>query len=128
MRKLGGTITFASRYEDGSISVPDEVTTDGAAAYPPALAAVLPGVLHETGKAVQQRIERDHQHLKGRLRPLRGFKTLTGARVRCGGHAFLRNLRGGFYDLGRPIDAVTTALWLPVVRGWNSLTGTLLGR
>ncbi len=41
--------------------IPDEVTTDAAAAYPPALAAVLPDVLHETGKAVQQRIERDHQ-------------------------------------------------------------------
>ena len=34
--------------------VPAEVTTDGVAAYPPALASALPGVLHETGKAVQQ--------------------------------------------------------------------------
>jgi IS6 family transposase len=36
--------------------VPDAVTTDGAAAYPPALATALPPVLHETGKVVQQRI------------------------------------------------------------------------
>ena len=42
--------------------VPDEVTTDGAAAYPPALATALPPVLHETEKRVQQRSERDHQH------------------------------------------------------------------
>jgi hypothetical protein len=34
------------------------------------------------------------------LRPLRGFKTLSGARVLCRAHAFLRNLRGGFDDLG----------------------------
>ena len=120
--------TFLRRAIEATGVVPNEVTTDGAAAYPPALATVLPGVLHETGKAIQQRIERDHQHLKGRLRPLRGFKTLTGARVLCRGHAFLRNLRGGFYDLGRPIDAVTTALRPPVVRAWDTLTGTLLGR
>jgi IS6 family transposase len=36
--------------------IPDAVTTAGAAAYPSALAAVLPGALHETGKQVQQRI------------------------------------------------------------------------
>jgi transposase-like protein len=67
--------------------VPDEVATDGAATYPPALATALPPVLHETGKRVQQRIERDHQHLKGRIRGMRGFKTLAGARVLCRAHA-----------------------------------------
>jgi hypothetical protein len=36
---------------------------------------------------------------------MRGFKTLAGVRVVCRGHAFLRNLRGGFYDLGRPVAA-----------------------
>ncbi len=108
--------------------IPDEVTTDGAAAYPPALAAVLPGVLHEAGKAVQQRIERDHQHLKGRLRPMRGFKTLAGAQVLCAGHAFLRNLRGGFYDLGRRVDAIAAPSQPPVVQAWAALTGVLLGR
>jgi hypothetical protein len=35
------------------------VTTDKAAAYPVALCAVLPGVEHETGKMLQQAIERD---------------------------------------------------------------------
>jgi transposase-like protein len=52
------------------------VTTDGAAAYPPALAAVLPAVLQETGKAPQQRIARDHQHRKGRVRGMRGCSAL----------------------------------------------------
>lgn len=61
--------------------IPGAVTTDGAAAYPPALAAALPPVAHETGERVQQRSERDHQHLKGRLRSLRGCKTVAGARV-----------------------------------------------
>jgi len=44
---------------------PHRVTTDKAAAYPPALGAVVPEVEHITGKAEQQGIERDHQHLKG---------------------------------------------------------------
>jgi len=94
-RATADAAAFFRRTIEATGVVPDEVTTDGAAAYPPALAAVLPGVLHETGKAIQQRIERDHQHLQGRLRPTRGFKTLAGARVLCRGHAFLRNLRGG---------------------------------
>jgi hypothetical protein len=40
-----------------------------------------------------------------RLRPMRGFKTLAGARLICRAHAFLRNLRAGFYDLGRRFAA-----------------------
>lgn len=112
---------------DATSVVPVEVTTDRAAAYPPALAVALPPVAHEVGKAVQQRIERDHQHLKGRLRPTRRFKTLAGARVLCQGHAFLRNLRGGFYDLGRWVDAMAVAP-PPVVQAWAALTGILLGR
>jgi len=119
---------FFRRAIEATGVVPDEVTTDCAAAYPPALDAVLPGVLHETGKAVQQRIERDHQHLKGRLRPTRGFKTLAGARVLCRGHAFLRNPRNGFYDLGRLVDAVALSSQPPVLRAWAALTDTLLGR
>ena len=98
----------------------------GAATYPPALAAVLPGITHETGKRVQQRIERDHQHLKGRLRPMRGFKTLAGARVLCRAHAFLRNLRGGFYDLGRVIGVATSPVLPAMVLAWEALTADLL--
>ena len=79
---------------------PFTVTTDKAAIYPPALAAVLPGVEHVAGKAAQQRIERDHGHLKGRYGPMRGFKQARSAQVVCAGHGFLRNLRDGFYQLG----------------------------
>jgi hypothetical protein len=59
---------------------------------------------------------------------MRGFQTLAGARVLCRGHAFLRNLRGGFYDLGRRSDAETLAPQPPVVQAWATLTGQLLGR
>jgi transposase-like protein len=115
--------TFFRRAIAATGVIPDEVTTDGAAAYPPALAAALPPVVHETGKRVEQRIERDHQHLKGRMRGMREFKTLAGARVLCRAHAFLRNLRGEFYDLGRWVDAVALS-----PQPWAALTSTLLGR
>ena len=59
---------------------------------------------------------------------MRGFKTLVGARVLCRGHAFLRNLRGGFYDLGRMVGATAASPVPPSVRAWDALTGILLGR
>src|SRR3712207_9135942 len=43
--------------------------------YPPALRAVLPNAEHRTSKYLNNGLERDHQHLKGRLRPMRWFKT-----------------------------------------------------
>ena len=120
--------TFFRRAIASTGGLPDEVTTDCAAAYPPALAAALPPVAHETGKRVQQRVERDHQHLKGRLGPMRGFKTLAGARVFCRAHAFLRNLRARFYDLGRPVDATAAPPLPSVVQAWEDLTSVLLGQ
>ena len=87
---------------------------------------MLSAALHETGKAPQQRIERDHQHLKGRVRGMRGFKTLAGAKVFCRAHAFLRNLRGGFYVLGRMLGASPQPTVPPTVSGWEALTADLL--
>jgi transposase-like protein len=69
---------------------PHTVTTDKAAAYPPALRVVLPEADHITGKMVQQTIERDHHQLKGRTRTMRGFQTLVCAQVVCAGHGFMR--------------------------------------
>ena len=46
----------------------------------------------------------------------------------CRGHAFLRNLRGGFYDLGRLVAALPVPPEPPVVQAWAVLTGSLLGR
>jgi transposase-like protein len=118
--------TFFRRAIETTGVPPTEVTTDSAAAYPPALAAVLPGVLHETGKMVQQRIERDHQHLKGRVRGMRGFTTLAGARVLCRAPAFLRSLRQGFYDLGCTREATPRRVAPAMVSAWETLTADLL--
>jgi len=118
--------TFFRRAIEATGVAPTEVTTDCAAAYPPTLAAVLPAALHETGKAPQQRIERDHQHLKGRVRGMRGVKTMSGARVFCRVHAFLRNIRSGFYDLGRMLGASSQRTVPTTVSGWEALTADLL--
>ena len=120
--------TFFRRATETPGVAPSAVTTDCAAAYPPALATVLPDIEHATGKAIQQRIERDHQHLKGRLATTRGFKSLAGARVLCRAHAFLRNPRGGFYDLPWRLGAATAPLTPPMQRAWDALTTELLAR
>ena len=52
--------TFLTRAVERTEVTPTLAPTDKAVIYPPALAAVLPGVKRITGKLVQQRIERDH--------------------------------------------------------------------
>jgi transposase-like protein len=116
---------FRSALESTGVT-PHTVTTDKAAAYPPALAEVLPEVEHLTGKAVQQRIERDHQHLKGRLKVFRGCKTAGGAQRFCQAHGFLRNLRNGFYRLGAAPRDPKEAIVPQLVRAWEALTAQLL--
>jgi len=93
------TLFLARAVEETGVR-PHTATTDKAAIYPPALAAVLPGVAQRAGKAEQQAIERDHQHLKGRYRPMRGFTALRCAQTVRAGHGFVRNLRDGFSRLG----------------------------
>jgi len=48
-------------------------------------------------------LETDHGRLKARLRPMRGLKRDRTARVIVAGHAFVQNLRRGFYDLGTDV-------------------------
>ena len=89
-----------------------EVTTDRYRVYPRVLDELLPGAFHDTEVHANNPLETDHGRLKARLRPMRGLKTDRTARVIVAGHAFVQNLRRGFYDLGtdvpsasRPADA-----------------------
>jgi len=104
---------------------PHRVTTDTAAAYPPALRAVVPEAEHITGKMEQHGIERDHQHLKGRTRSMRGFQQLGCAQVVCDGHGFMRNLRDGFYRLGEPTGDPRIPHAPRLMRAWDDLTHRL---
>jgi transposase-like protein len=105
---------------------PQQVTTDKAAAYPPALQAVLPDAEHVTGKGAQQTIERDHQHLKGRIHGMRGFKTDSTAQIVCSGHGFMRSLRDGFYTLGVVMGDPRIPRPPRLMRAWDALTAQLL--
>jgi IS6 family transposase len=79
---------------------PFEVTTDRYRVYPPVLEGLLPAAFHDTEVHANNSLEADRARLKARLRPTRGLKRDHAARGDRRGHAFVQNLRGGFYDLG----------------------------
>ena len=55
--------------------IPDRVTTDGHDSYPRAIRTELgKRVRHRTSRYLNNRLEQDHRGLKGRYRPMRGFK------------------------------------------------------
>jgi hypothetical protein len=58
-------------------AVPAEVITDRAPTYPRVLDETWPVAWHHTERYANNRVEADHAQLKGRLRPMRGIKTLT---------------------------------------------------
>jgi transposase, IS6 family len=101
---------------------PEVVTTDKAAAYPPAVAQVLPEAEHLTGTLEQQRIERVHGHVKSRLRSMRWFKTWGTAALFCRVHGFLRNLLQGFYAWGIVLGDPRRPQAPRLMRAWAELT------
>jgi transposase-like protein len=71
---------------------PDRVTTDGHDSYPRAIRTELGRtVRHRTSQYMNNRIEQDHRGIKGRYRPMRGFKCPRSAARFCRGHDELRN-------------------------------------
>jgi transposase-like protein len=91
---------------------PIEVTTDRYRIYPRVLDEMLPAAFHDTEAHANNPLETDHGRLKARLRPMRGLKRDRTARVIVAAHAFVQNLRRGFYDLGtdvRPPFRLTAA-------------------
>src|SRR3954447_5441678 len=72
---------------------PDRVTTDGHDSYPRAIRTELgKGVRHRTSRYLNNRLEQDHRGIKGRYRPMRGFKCPRSAARFCRGHDELRNV------------------------------------
>ena len=82
---------------------PGEVTTDRYRVYPRVLDELLPAAFHSPEVHANNPIETDHGRLKARLRSMRGLKRDRTARVIVAGHAFIQNLRRGFYDLGTDV-------------------------
>jgi transposase-like protein len=90
---------FFERAIDAIRVTPSEVVTDRAPTYPMVLDELLPVAWHRTDQYANNRIEADHGVLKSRLRPMRGLKQDRNARVIIVGHAFVRNIRRGHYEL-----------------------------
>jgi transposase-like protein len=124
-RDTVAAIIFLTRAIDGTGVRPHTATTDKSPIHPAAFRVVLPEVRHVKGKVIQQAIERDHQHLKGRYRPMRGFKRIECAQTICSGHGFIRNLRTGFYRLGVPQGDPRLPQPPRVMGAWSELTHAL---
>ena len=86
-------------------TIPAEVTTDLAPAYPRVLDELIPSALHTVERYANNPVETDHGRLKARLRPMRGLKRHRSARTLAAGHAFVQNLRRGHYELATDVPA-----------------------
>ena len=89
-------LTAAKRFLRSAMAVtgviPDRVTTDGHDAYPQAIQMELGSrVRHRTNCYLNNRLEQDHRGIKGRCRPMLGFKSIPSARRYCRSHDELRN-------------------------------------
>ena len=84
-------------------TIPAEVTTDRAPAYPRVLDELIPSALHNVERYANNPVETDHGRLKARLRPMRGLKRHRSVRIISAGHAFVQNLRRGHYELATDI-------------------------
>jgi putative transposase len=72
--------------------IPDRVTTDGHDAYPRAIRTVLgKRVRRRTSRYLNNRLEQNHRGIKGRCRPMLGFKSTRSAGRYCRGYDELRN-------------------------------------
>jgi transposase-like protein len=95
--------TAARRFFNHAIGAtnvtPTEIVTDRAPTYPVVLEDLLPAALHRTDRYANNGIETDHGRLKARLRPMRGLKQDRSATVVIAGHAFVKNVRRGHYEL-----------------------------
>jgi transposase-like protein len=98
-RNAGAAQTFFERAISETGVRPSRVTTDKAKCYPPALREIVPDAEHRRSRYLNNGVERDHGHLKQRLRPMRGFKQANSVDTLSRGHALMQNLRNGFSDL-----------------------------
>src|SRR6202790_2659791 len=72
--------------------IPSRVTTDGHDSYPRAIRTELnKNVKHRTNQYLNNWIEQDHRGIKGRYRPMRGFKRHDSAARFCRGYDELCN-------------------------------------
>jgi hypothetical protein len=86
-------------------SHPSRSRPTGTASTPASSRSWIRRLLHRTEAHANNSLETDHGRLKARPRPMRGLKRDRTARVIVKGHAFIQNLRRGFYDLGTEVPS-----------------------
>jgi putative transposase len=85
---------------------PTRVTTDGHDSYPKAIRSELgKHVKHRTSRYLNNRLEQDHRGIKGRYRPMRGFKCVPSAARFCRGYDEHRNFLRPRPSHHQPISA-----------------------
>ena len=115
-RDAASARAFFERALAASDAAPTRITSDKAKCYPPALRTLLPTAEHRCSKYLNNGLERDHQFLKGRVRPMRRFKMPATASTFCRGHALIRNLGRGFSGL-----VLGAAPHLRLATAWTAL-------
>lgn len=91
-RDMAAAETFFRSARAVTGTVPARVTTDAHDSYPRAIRTELgDGVKHRTNRYLNNRIEQDHRSIKGRYRPMRGFRSAASAAQFCRGFDELRN-------------------------------------
>jgi transposase-like protein len=93
-------------------TIPAEVTTDRAAAYPRVVDELIPSALHTVEQYANNPIEADHGRLKARLRPMRGLKRHRSARILAAGARSCRT-RAAVTMTSPPKSQTTTGSELP---------------
>ena len=89
---------------------PARVTTDGHDSYPRAIRSELGShVRHRTSRYLNNRLEQDHRGIKGRSRPMRGFKCVESAARFCRGYDELRNFLRLLHRVTSPSPPITAA-------------------
>ncbi len=72
--------------------IPEQVTTDGHGSYPRAIRSTFGRrVQHRTSAYKNNRLEQDHRGIKGRIRCMRGFKSVVSAARFCRSYDDLRD-------------------------------------
>jgi transposase-like protein len=85
---------------------PERVTTDGHGSYPRAIRTMLgKRAEHRTSAYKNNGLEQDHRGIKGRVRCMRGFKSLLSADRFCRAYDELRNLLRPRTRYNQPVPA-----------------------
>ena len=85
---------------------PERITTDGHGSYPRAIRTTLGRcVEHRTSAYKNNGLEQDHRGIKGRIRCMRGFKSLRSADRFCRAYDELRNLLRPRTRYNQPVSA-----------------------